>query len=271
LLRHSTRENVEFCDDDELGYAQARTSFASGQGLALDPAYRLAHLPLVAPQHPGVIPAREGTFYDLGLHPRVFSLVLPIPWKALRVAAPFKQLEHELRESPFAPKIAWSLMERRKERLHATICGSLAIGERAPIITESQRRELANFGPVHVELRGLFSGNVNVGRLYLRVYPERRGSENLFGKVQHVLGRPYSNLYLVGLYNLTDDLSPAEASALAALIDRWWSRQIVRLEVTHLWLLWAMDDLVLDAGVAEKVSLTGSFAGHSTDRQRMEP
>jgi hypothetical protein len=254
-VRNPEQEDVEFCADSELGYAQGRTHFASGRGLALDDAYRLAHLPLVAPDHPGVIPTREGTFYDRGRHPRVYSLVLPVPWNMLRAAAPFQELEHELRKSAVTQKIAWALMERRLERLHATVCGSLTIGESPPVITQSQRRELAKLGPIHVELRGLFSGTVNVGRLYLRAYPERRCGDNLFRNIQRVLGRPQTNLYVVGLYNLTDDLSPSEAAALATLVDRWWDRAIVRLEITYLWLLWAMDDLVLNAGVTEKVPL----------------
>jgi hypothetical protein len=59
----------------------------------------------------------------------------------------------------------------------------------------------------------------------------------------------------VGLYNLTDNLSAAEASALIDTIERWWNRSILRLNVTHLWLLWAKDDLVLDGAVAEEVVL----------------
>jgi hypothetical protein len=49
----------EFCTDEELGYGRSRFLFAAGTGLRLDEAYRLAHLPLVAPTHPDVIRARE--------------------------------------------------------------------------------------------------------------------------------------------------------------------------------------------------------------------
>ena len=67
-----------FCQDGALAYDRSRTVFVPGQGLALDEAYRLAHLPLVAPDHPGVIPVKEGRYYTCGRHPRVVSLVLPV-------------------------------------------------------------------------------------------------------------------------------------------------------------------------------------------------
>jgi hypothetical protein len=247
------KASVVFCEDDELGYERSRTLFAPG-GLALDEPYRMAHLPLVAPDHPNVIPRREGTYYDMGRHPRMFSLVLPISWGLLKASQAYQKLEGALRGSPLAKKIAWSLLERRQQKLHATICSSLSVGE-PPTLDSVQRQELAALGPVAVELRGLFSGNVNVGRLYLRIYPERRNGLNVFRQIQGTLKRPETDLYVVGVYNLTDDLNAHEAAALADLIEAWWDRPIIRFEVKHLWLLGASDDLVLDSSVAEVISL----------------
>jgi len=175
---------------------------------------------------------------------------MPVPWRDLFATESLRELEHDLSESPFVSKIAWDVVQRRRERLHATLCS-------APVITDQQRRQLGDIGPIKVELRGLFSGNVNVGRLYLRTYPERRNGTNPFHRIQRILGRPETGLYLVGLYNLTDDLAAAEAAALAALIDRWWDRPILRFEVSSLWLLWAHDDLVLEGGVEEVLPLAG--------------
>jgi hypothetical protein len=106
-------------------------------------------------------------------------------------------------------------------------------------------------------VRGLFSGTINHGRLYLRVYPEKRDGENLLARVQRLLGRRETGLYLVGLHNLTDDLDAHEAAALAELIERWWERPILRWQVDALGLLAAWDDLVLDGGVEETISLRG--------------
>src|SRR5206468_10496763 len=112
----------------------------------------------------------------------------------------------ELRLSPLCDKIAWPVLERRRHRLHATLASSLARGERVPEFPEGYRDALAALGPIAIEVRGLFSGTYNHGRLYLRVYPEKHGDENALHLVQRALGRPQTDLYLVGLFNLTDDL-----------------------------------------------------------------
>ena len=243
-----------FCSDSELGYLRSRTLFVPGEEFRLDEAYRLAHLPLIAPDHPDVIHSRPGATYRMGRHERIFSLVLPIPQGELEKSAAHQALEGELRQSPFATKIAWDLLAKRRERLHATICGSLS--KDVPYrISDDERAALRQLGPLRVEVRGLFSGNINVGRLYLRVYPERRNGLNLLRRIQRTLGRPETDLYLVGLFNFVDHLEAVEAAALHDLIQRWWDRSILTVDVTALWLLGASDDLVLDAGVEDVIAL----------------
>ena len=248
-----------FCDDAMLGYERSRTVFEPGGALTLDETYRLAHLPLIAPEHPGMIARRAGTDYDYGRHARIFSLVLPVDDAALSASPAFRALDDDLRESSFARKIKWNLLPRRADRLHATICGSLGVGE-APAITAEQRRALAAIGPVSVQLRGLFSGTINRGRLYLRAYPELRDGKNLFQAIQTAMGRPLTDLYLVGLYNLIDDLDVAETAALAALIERHWDTVLLSYEANALWLLGSCDDLVLDAAVARTLRLHADAA-----------
>ena len=243
-----------FCSDAELGYERGRTRFVPGEELRLDEAYRLAHLPLIAPDHPDVIPSRPGASYRMGRHERAFSMVLPIPPDELEKSAAYQALEGELRHSPFATKIAWELMAKRRERLHATICGSLS--KDVPYrISDDERAALGQLGPLRVEVRGLFSGNINVGRLYLRVYPECRNGMNLLRRIQRSLGRPETDLYLVGLYNLTDHLEAAEAKELQEIVARWWDRPFLTLDVNCLWHLGSFDDLVLDAFVEEVIPL----------------
>jgi hypothetical protein len=233
------------CSDAELGYLANRTRFVAGEGLVLDEAYRLAHLPLVAPDHPKAIARMPGTDYEMGRHRETVSLVVPVPDVD-------HLLEAELRKARFAAKIAWHLAVLRRGKLHATLCTS-------PVVLDAaQRRALAALGPITVELRGLFSGNINVGRLYLRLYPEKRHGQDLLSRIQRLLGRRETGLYLVGLHNLTDDLAPAEAAALAALIERWWNRPILRWQLDSLWLLQARDDLVLDSAVEETIPLCGT-------------
>jgi hypothetical protein len=216
-----------FCEDGELGYRRSLTDFSTP--LLLDESYRLAHLPLVAAGHPRIIARRDGAFYEMGRHPTVFSLVLPV--------------------ADGAGKIAWDLLPRRRERLHATVCGSLGIGK-PPAISAETREALRRIEPFAVELRGLFSGTVNRGRLYLPVYPEKQGGRNPLQDVQAAFGRAPGDLWLTGLYNLSDDLDAAETAALAAIVARWWNRPLLRFTVAALQVMGADDDLVLDSHVA---------------------
>jgi hypothetical protein len=192
-----------------------------------------------------VIARQPGRHYERGRHGKVVSLVLPVPDVD-------HLIEAELRAQPFAHKIAWDIAARRRGKLHATLCGSPP---------EIDRAALAAIGPITVELRGLFSGNINHGRLYLRVYPEKRDGENQLKRIQRLVGGRETGLYLVGLHNLIDDLDAGEAAALAALIEHWWDRPILRWQVDALWLLAAWDDLVLDGGVEETISLTHDKTG----------
>lgn len=78
------------CQDEALGYGRSRTRFLPGEGLRLDEAYRLAHLPLVAPAHPDVI--ADGAIYRMGRHDRLCALVLPIDPDALERSESFRAL-----------------------------------------------------------------------------------------------------------------------------------------------------------------------------------
>ncbi|WP_332685758.1 hypothetical protein [Bosea sp. (in: a-proteobacteria)] len=245
---------VEFCADDALGYRRSLTDFA--EPLTLDESYRLAHLPLLAPEHPRAIPRLPGRDYESGRHAEIFSLVMPVPQGALEASPAWRELDAGLRASPFAGKLAWELLPKRADRLHATIVGSLGRGE-PPAIASEIRARLAGIAPFEVELRGLFSGNVNRGRLYLRAYPQRRAGANPFQQIQQAFGRPAGDLYLVGLHNLLDDLDPAETQALAALIARCWETPLLRLRVDGLSLMGATDDLVLESRIVETLPLGG--------------
>ena len=244
-----------FCDDEELGYVRDRSRFANGQGLILDETYRLAHLPLVAPLHPAVMPSKVGSYYRMGRHPCVVSLVVAILGDALFGSPAYQQLDAELRAAPFAHKLLWDLIEARKSKLHATLCSSLSVGYPYFGLDEAHRSALKQIGTFRIQIRGIFSGNINVGRLYLRLYPERRDGANVFHHVQRAMQCRTTDLHLVGLHNFTDDLTAAEAMALSEIMTRWWDVQILDFEVDHLNLLGALDDLVLDSPFRERVPL----------------
>lgn len=234
-----------FSGDEELGYGRSRTRFTQGEPLSLDASYRLAHLPLLDPGHPLAIAREDGRPYLRGSHPTAWSVVLPIDPDELEGSAALRRLEGELRESSFASKIAWDLLPRRRDVLHATVCGGFGQGP-PPEIHESALRRLREVGPIEIELRGLFSGDRNIGRLYLRVYPESRAGTNALRLTQEALGRPATDLWLVGIYNLTDNLAPEEARELEAILDAWWDVSLLRFTARNLRLLAARDDLVLD-------------------------
>lgn len=239
---------MRFLDDAELGYRGARTPLAPGEGLALDARYRLAHLPLLVPDHPDAVARGEG--YAHGRRRTALSVVLPVPAEALEASPAYRELDAALRAAPFADKVAWDLLPRRRDRLHATLCGVDDPPDAAALA------RLAALPTFAVELRGPFSGSLNRGRLYLRAYPERRDG-NPVHAVQAALGRPSADLHLVGIWNLLDHLDPAEAAALATLIDAWWDRPVLRLRAEALWLLASRDDLCLDAEVAARIRLGG--------------
>jgi hypothetical protein len=249
------RPIVEFTPADQLGYDRSRTMPGAGAALRMDAAYRLAHLPLVNPAHADVIARKPGKFYEMGVHQRIHSLVLPVPARDLEASPAFRQLDDDIRRAPFATKIAWDIIDRRADRLHATIAGSLGEGEVAPGLSADMLLALADLGPFRIRVQGLFSGNINTGRLYLKVYPEWRNGANIIHSVQRILGRPSTDLYLVGLYNLKDHLTANETAALARIIENWWALPLLEMEVTELWLLSSRDDLVLDSRIEQRISL----------------
>jgi hypothetical protein len=246
---------MTFRGDDELGYLRSRTPLGEGEGMKLDQSYRAVHLPLVAPGSPLALPHLPGRpKLVAGRHPTEWSVVLPIDPDALEASAAMGELERELRASSFADKIAWDLLPRRRDVLHATVCGGYGESP-APEFDPATLAALRDVGPMEVELRGLFSGNRNVGRLYLRVYPESRAGTNPLRLAQRALGRPQTDLWLVGIYNLLDDLSASEAADLRALLTRWWDVPLLRFTATRLWLLAARDDLVLDGDPPTNLAL----------------
>lgn len=237
----------DLAGEKTLGYQTARTDFSRIEALRLDAPYRLAHLPLVAPDHPDVIVAADGKPYQMGKRPEAFSVVIPIDGAALASSPGYVAMENALRQSSFTDEIDWALLPRRQHVLHATIAGGMTAGPVAPV--------LSRFRPFTAELRGLFSGNINLGRLYLRLYPETRASGNAITEIQHALGKPATTLYLAGLFNLTDHLPQAKTRELADLIDHLWSCPMMKFEVDTLWLLGTSDDLALESRIVERIAL----------------
>lgn len=238
-----------YIPDAELDYQRFATRLVPGSGLAMDESYRRAHLPLVAPDHPRVIASDAARGYLMGRHETMWSLVVPVEWEALAQSPAFHAMHKAMKAGPLAAKIDWVSFEKRRNVLHATIAGSLARGV-APEFDQDWRAAFREIAPFRVALRGLFSGNINLGRLYLKLYPEDRDG-NAIRALQRRLGVRETGLYVVGLYNLIDDLDACEAAWLADFIARYGDRDWLEVTVDCLHLLGARDDLALDSEVAE--------------------
>lgn len=243
-----------FVPDDELDYERSATRFEPGAGLLMDEAYRRAHLPLVAPHHPRVIPEDAGRGYRMGRHETIWSLVIPVDWEALEGSPGFRTIDQTMRAGPLASKLGWQVMDQRRHKLHATIAGNLARGEIPPDPAD-WRAALSEMAPFRAELRGLFSGNINLGRLYFKLYPEWRAGTNAISALQRAMKCAETRLYLVGHYLLIDQLDAEETRWLAARLEEWQNLQLIEFTIDHLALLGACDDLALDSTLTTRLLL----------------
>lgn len=237
--------------DADLGYESSRTDFGTLPALRLDESYRRAHLPLVAPTHADVIAADADKGYQMGRHEPRHALVLPVDAGALECSPAYEQLLDTLKNCGFSTKIAWDLLPRRASMLHATLCGGLP----AQGLSADAIEAIGTQPAFEVELRGLFSGNINTGRLYLKLYPQRRAGRNCIATLQQAAGGRDTRLYLAGLFNLTDHLDAEETRQLKHVIDTWWDRPILRLTMREVWVIGAQDDLVLDSRIIQMIRL----------------
>jgi hypothetical protein len=260
-MAQARKEPPRYTTDAELAYARVRWWLTPGAPLRFDEAYRMAHLPLVAPDHPAAIHEPAGRPYRSGRCSEVrYSLVVPIEAAALVESAVFAAIERDVASQAFAHKIAWSLLPLRATKLHITLAGGLertALAQHA----EAARRVLREHGPLRYRLGGLFCGEKNHGRLYFAGYPERIGNADVFALVQDAVRGRRSALYLFGYYNLLDELDPTEAQALYELLERWREATTAELEAASLQLIATHDDLALEGHVIEHVSSEPRIAG----------
>lgn len=244
---------AHYCTDEELDYARCRALIDPGQPFRFDDSYRVAHLPLVAPDHPAAIDERVQLDYRRGRYdkPR-FSLVLPVPAAELQSSTSFQALERELRGCRFAAKIAWDLVERRSGKLHVTVAGGLPeAGLEAS--AAAVQRFCERRGPLRYRLGGPFCGTKNCGRIYFTTYPEQLEEGDSFALLQQVVNAPRTGLYLLGYYNLIDELTPLEAAQLHAFLERWRSAEVAELTASSLLILATHDDLALDSHVVARI------------------
>lgn len=245
---------ISYCDDAMMAYRASRKNFRPGERIVFDEPYRLAHLPLVNPEHPAVISQLEGRDYLNGRYEKArHALVIPIAPEALLQSEAFQTLDRTLRSARFAPKIAWDLCERRRSRLHATLVSGFVEADLDRVVASAQR-VLDRTGPLSVCLKGPFIGDRNFGRIYFPVYPQQIDGQDAFALVQQGIGMPPTRLYLVGYYHMSSELDAAETAELAELIDQWCDRVIATTIVSALEMYATHDDLALSARVHARIS-----------------
>jgi len=234
-----------FCADGDLRYEASRHRFVPGDGFVLSEDYRLAHLPLVDPDHPKIIAALPGKDYDRGYYatPR-HALAVHVATEILNASAVFRELDADLRSRAVAKKIAWTTQEKRRDVLHATIAGPVD-AQGAEAYLRAGIAWLARVGNAAIRLGGPFVGNRNHGRIYLPVYPEKRHGTDMYADLQRAIGARESGFYAIGLWHLADDLDAGEAASLAAWLDRWGAETVAILDDPRLGILTTQDDQAL--------------------------
>jgi hypothetical protein len=242
-----------YCDDATMAYRASRKIFKSGERIVFDESYRLAHLPLVNPNHPAVISQADGRDYVNGRYEKVrHALVIPIAAEVLQQSEPFQALDRAMRSARFAPDIAWEVCERRRSRLHATLASGMAEVD-LDRWAASAREVLDRTGPISVQLKGPFIGDRNFGRIYLPVYPQQIDGKDPFALLQQSIGVSPTRLYVVGYYHMRCELDEVETAELAQLIDAWRDRVIVETTISHLEMYATNDDLALSARILARI------------------
>ena len=167
----------------------------------MDALYRTRQLPLVNPTHPDVIP-REGEYVMGRYAGGRTSLVGFVGLDRFLESPVYREQMHELRQSRVGAKLAWSLLERRHDRLHFTVQPSLherVGGEPVGRLVEPAR----SLAPFRVRITGPWlSQSFNVGRLYLTVYPELDRGVDRLRQAQRSLGERETVFYVIGFHNV---------------------------------------------------------------------
>ena len=246
---------IMFCDEAMMKYETSRRRFSAADSLDFDESYRLAHLPLVAPNHPSVITEVPGKDYFNGRYTKArYSVVTPVTWRSLARSRAFQQLESELRASPYSGKINWAICSERADKLHATIINGLSEDE-IENCSAAISSTIMRLGSLSLRLGGPFLGVRNTGRIYFPVYPQRLGAQDPFALLQEACGARQTHFYVVGYYHLIDKLDETETQHLRELEQRWRTRVIAQLQIKSFDIQATNDDLALSARVIKSFPL----------------
>jgi hypothetical protein len=232
-----------FVQSGMLDYAKNCFRFDTGATLTLDAAYLANQLPLLRDE--------PSARYE----PSRRSVVIFVPPTLFDESETYRDMMAALRASVLAPRIDWAMFERRRELLHATICGRV---EQRMSGDEAIARfdALRGTGPFRVRVTGLWvSREFNRGRFYLPFYPEMRDGENAIHIVQRAFGSPTTNFYAIGAINLTADLDATETAALGDIVRHFGDATLFEATITELALTDTNDDLLLSGIIVRRAVL----------------
>jgi hypothetical protein len=232
-----------FVQSGMLDYAKNCFRFDTGATLTLDTAYLANQLPLLRDE--------PSARYE----PSRRSVVIFVPPALFDGSEAYRDMMAALRTSVLAPRIDWAMFERRRELLHATICGRV---EQRMSGDEAIARfdALRGIKPFRVRVTGLWVGReFNRGRFYFPLYPETRDGENAIHTLQRAFGSPVTNFYAVGAINLTADLDGAETAALGDIVRHFGDTTLFETTIGELALTDTNDDLLLSGKIVRRGQL----------------
>lgn len=246
---------TEFATPFQMHYAKHASRLSGGGGLKFDTRYRVAQLPLIDPSHPLSLNDDPDGRYCQGKRAASYSLVIKVDGHALSNSKLLCDLLNEVKASPLGAKIVWPMEKRRRDVLHATICGSLPHIPPQPF-PALEREKLACIERFCFRIQGFFVGSFNTGRIYLCLYPEMRGAGSATDLITQAMGGEPNRLLLCGYLNLRDELNAEEAILLEHYCRKSGKIVFDTQTCIALSVLESFDDLVLASRGIDSIRLS---------------
>ncbi len=245
---------TEFSDNNHMRYRDQIKLYSGKEPLKFDARYRAAQLPLVYPESELAVHTDPDGRYTRGRRDVTYSVVLPIDGESLANSSSMRQLIERLKSADLHQKFNWDMEQRRRGVLHATISGTIPFDPEGKV-PEELKVALQQIPTFAFQLKGLFMGSFNTGRVYIQVFPETNGNSVLTDKVCDALGCQHNRLLLCGYLNLTEELTGEEAALLSEICTDMQEVVFDTQTCTSIVVMKSYDDLVLRSGVTHRVAL----------------
>ncbi len=243
--------NRSVAQDMIMAFSSQRKRYDGSHDLRFDRHYRVAQLPLVDSNHPLALNVDSDKNYRYGHREAKQSMIIPIDGDALFESQNLKDFVHRISNTSVGRKICWDMKRIRHEKLHATICGFSSQSALPKLPFET----IQGIHAFSFELRGLFMGNFNTGRIYICLYPECEEDTPITDRITDAIGIPANRLLLCGFLNLKEELTATEAKVLDELCSAASSIVFGSQVCEELIILESTDDLVLNSRIVDRLEL----------------